>query len=97
MGWDVLAALGRFLRAAVAHYGVYEEAEEGQTAHTLETGSSNGRGIIHLQYDDAEANTDLVCSSSNCRKVEDQRAAPETCLEAVHREESAWFQGISEE
>jgi hypothetical protein len=54
MGWDVLAALGRFLRAAVAHYGVYEEAEEGQTAHTLETGSSNGRGIIHLQYDEAE-------------------------------------------
>jgi hypothetical protein len=95
MRWRILAPLGFFLRATVTDDGVDEETEEGEAG--ICQYCTQSRQTLNVQYEDAESNSYSAGALAYGDKVHDQDASPESSLEAVHGQESAWLQLVAKE
>jgi hypothetical protein len=53
--------------------------------------------VLNLQDEDAEPDPYRISTLAYGGKVQDQNGGPEARLEAVHREEGAWFKRVAQE
>lgn len=53
--------------------------------------------LSNLQDEDAEANSNCACASTNGYKVHDQNSSPESSLNAVHGQECPRLERIAKE